>query len=454
MRLTPKTMALAAISIGLLLVNLVDPGEGPGGSDVSRVLAPVAEADATRIEMSTASEKVVLEKNPQTGRWHITAPLDHPADRALVQGVLHPFRTEVPVDVRVDTGNLAEYGLDASGGVVVEMWAGEDTPAVSFTVGNDAQGGSSFIRISGDDGVYRARLGGRARYDRRAAGWRNRTVLDFEEPQVQGISIKPPTGLEVHLVRGPVVEMESEGTPAPGAWQVDPDPGWGLDAGGLTKLVALLGRLRARQILADDFDGGFSPPAAEITVVRNDGTENVMAVGTQVAEGLTYVRVTGGAAVYAVPVKALEYFLRLDSPDAQERLLFEVPRQIISKLIYWEGPTSVELAPDASSGVWRALGEEPPEIDVADVDWALGQLARLSSDGRMEGLNPVAVGVMPPNLVFEVQRTDGTHEAVYVGRAMLHEGKPHVYVARQNSKEVHIMSQERVTRLQRAFGKR
>ncbi len=378
----------------------------------------------------------------------------HPADRALVQGVLHPFRTEIPMDVRIDTGNLADYGLDAGGGVVVEIWAGQDAPEVSFTLGHDAPGGSSFIRLSGDDGVYRARMGGRSRYARRPAEWRNKVVLDFEESEVQGISIKPPASAEVHLSRSATAGVDADGSPIPGSWAVDPDPGWGLDEDGLRKIVARLGRLRAREILADDFDGGFSPPAGELTVVRNDGTEVVMAIGTKVIEGSAHVRVTGGAAVYAVPAGPLEPFLEMESGPGEDRTLFQVHRSDMVKLIYWEGRTSVELGPDPDSGIWRPLGDDPPEIDVADIEWALGQLSRLLSDGRAEGISLVAAGVVPPNLVFEVQRQDGSHEAIYVGRGLVQEGVAYHYVARQKARDVHIMSSERITRLQQAFGKR
>ncbi len=454
MRPTPKTVLLAVVAFALLALNLLDPGQGPAGSSVAHIIPPVAPEDATRIELSTATSKVVLTKDPETARWAISAPLEHPADRSLVAEVLHPFRSEIPVDVRVDTGNLAEYGLDASGGIVVEIWSGQEEPEVSFTMGTDAPGGSSFIRLSGDDGVYRARMGGRPRFERRPAQWRNRVVLDFEEAQVQGISIKPPAGTEVHLARSPSTSVDPAGKPVPGEWMVEPDPGWSLDSEGLKALVTSLGRLRARQILGDDFDGGFSPAAVELTVVHNDGTESTMAVGTQESEGLVYVRVSGGAAVYAVPAKPLAPFLQFNAAPAEDRLLFEVERAQMVKLIYWEGRSSIEVGPDPESGVWRPLGESDADVDIADIDWAKGQLARLQSDGRADGVSLMASGVAPPNMVFEVQRADGSHEAFYVGRAVQIEGRTYYYIARQNTRQIHLMSAERVARLQRAFGTR
>ena len=40
----------------------------------------------------------------------------------------------ITADVRVDTGNLEEYGLDTTNGIIAEMWLGGEEPAVSFTV--------------------------------------------------------------------------------------------------------------------------------------------------------------------------------------------------------------------------------------------------------------------------------------------------------------------------------
>jgi hypothetical protein len=448
MRPTLKTLALAAVALALLVLNLVDPGSTPGTSSQLRIIPPVPAADATRIELSTASEKIQLDKDPQTGRWALSAPLEHPADQRLVAAVLQPFRAESTVDVRIDTGNLGDYGLDASSGVVVEIFAQADSPKVSLTVGNDAPGGTSFIRLSGDDAVYRARVGGRSRFVRSASEWRNRVVLDFTEDEVQGVSVKPPVGDVVHISRSPDL---AEGQTA-GAWIVDPDPGWGLDSAGLQAMVSALGELRAEEILGDDFEGGFSPPAVELTVVRNDGTEQGMAVGSVVKDGLAHVRVTGGAAVYAVPVAPLKRFLALTAGIQQDRTIFSVARQDMAKIILWQGRTSVEVAPDPDSGVWRILSPQGLTSDIADINWALSQLSRLQADGRAEGVSLVAGGVVPPNMVFEVQRHDGTHEAIYVGRTREIEGRSYYMIARQNTKDVLLIAADRITRLRRAFG--
>jgi len=450
MRPTLKTLALSVLAVCLLVLNLLDPGIAPGGAATTRFISPVSGLDATRIELSTAVDKIVLSKDEQTGRWAISSPIVHPADQALVKSVLHPFRAETPLDVRVDEGNLADYGLDAAGGIVVEIWTSDQMPEVSLTVGSGAPGGSSFVRLSGDVSVYRARVGGRSRYERSAAEWRNQVVLDFEEADVQGISIKPPAGDEVHISRSPLVSESDE----LGPWVVEPDPGWNLAAPALRSLVASLGQLRAREILADDFDGGFSPPAVEITVVASDGTETVMAVGSLVKDGIAHVRVTGGAAVYAVPVEPLQRFLDLEQGPQEDRTIFEVARANMARMIYWEGRSSVEIAPDPSTGVWRPVAEGAASVDVAEIEWALGQLGLLRSDGKAEGMSLAGAGVVPPNMVFEMQRQDGTHEAIYVGRPSVIEGREFYFVAKQNTREVHLILADRIRRLRQAFGVR
>ena len=187
-------------------------------------------------------------------------------------------------------------------------------------------------------------------------------------------------------------------------------------------------------------------------MVRNDGTELGMAVGSLVKDGMAHVRVTGGVAVYAVPVGPLKRFLALTAGIQQDRTIFSVARQDMAKIILWEGRSSVEVGADPQSGVWRILSPQGLTSDVADINWSLGQLSRLQADGRAEGVTLVAGGVVPPNMVFEVQRHDGTHEAIYVGRTREIEGRSYYMVARQNTQDVLLIAEERVSRLRRAFG--
>ena len=202
MRIQGKTIVLAVVAALLLLVNLVDRGSGERIAEQLPVIHAFDRDEVTRVEITSAAEKVVLEKKDDT--WIVVAPYQALADQVAVRDLLMNFRKEVGVDIRVDSGNLDTYGLDTTNGIVVEVFTTGKTPDISFTVGNDAPGGASFVRLSGDDAVYRARVGGRHRYEKAAADWRNRVILGFDKDRAAALSVRQGGKLTLHAARGEI----------------------------------------------------------------------------------------------------------------------------------------------------------------------------------------------------------------------------------------------------------
>ena len=65
------------------------------------------------------------------------------ADAVSIKSLLRTFREEIPIDLRLDEGNLEEYGLDDNDGVTFEVFTDGSEPVLSFVVGKDLPGGSS-----------------------------------------------------------------------------------------------------------------------------------------------------------------------------------------------------------------------------------------------------------------------------------------------------------------------
>lgn len=456
MRPTPKTLGLLLMLIILGAVNIVD-------RDVSELvdgglpfLSPIALDDATHVEITTAAEKIVLERNKEGEGWTLTAPLLQEADMTRIRGLLQAFRKEVPMDVRVDSGDPKAYGLDASDGIVVEIWTGRDAPEISITIGNVAPGGANFVRLSGDDGVYRARVGGRGRFKLSPADWRNRALIDLTESEIQGISVKPQAGDQLHLIREQTSAVDELGTPLLGPWRVDGSDE--ISPEDLIRLATAVGRLRASEILAEDFDGGFSPPAAEITVIDNAANEITMAIGTRQAKGSAFVRVQGAQAVYRVPGRLIEVLLQLAGTSKATGLnIYRMDPTTIAAMIYYEGRTQVEIAPN-DNRVWTIRSPQGISADVKDIEWAVNTLANPSAVAVVENKSAAAAGLKRPKMVFEVQRTDGSHEALYIGRAFVDKNATtdknavHFYAMQQGSETIYAMDEPTLTRIRLAFG--
>ena len=267
MRPTQKTIALLVVFLAFLALNFVDVGTGYRLSEQLPTLPALDRKTVDRIELSSATSKIILAGSDEDSTfgatmkvWRLRAPIEGDADQIAVRTLLSQFRKEIPLDAKVDAGNLEEYGLDAGNGLVVEMFEGSDEPSVSFTMGKEGPGGSTFIRLSGDDAIYRARLGGRHRYDKPPTDWRNKVVMGFQEPDADRVTVyrNGSATPSIELVRAP--PREERGRPL----GLSPDPGWPTDQEVVVGMVKSLGTFRTSQIMDEQFDAGFDPPAVRL----------------------------------------------------------------------------------------------------------------------------------------------------------------------------------------------
>ncbi|HNC99576.1 MAG TPA: DUF4340 domain-containing protein, partial [Myxococcota bacterium] len=167
MRLTSKSWLLLVMALGIGLINLANVQTAP--PEMVQVLPPVTPADVMRIEISSPIDKLTLQRtNTEKGSadaWQIISPVQAEADAAQISALLKLFAGGVKMEAKVDEGNLKNYGLDDQDAKVVELFGAEGPALFSVVVGRNTVGGTSFIRLPGTEEVYRADVGGRARYD-------------------------------------------------------------------------------------------------------------------------------------------------------------------------------------------------------------------------------------------------------------------------------------------------
>jgi len=447
--LTPKSTLLGMMALILVALSIFDqPHVGSIDSGPS-IVAAVNPDHVSRIELTAATQKTILERDSVTNQWSITAPIEHAADTARIAQLLAVFRSQIVADVTVDEGNLKEYGLDAANGIVVELWTDAKHPAASFTIGSDMPGGSSFVRVSGDDAVYRARMGGRRRFAYGPTDWRNRIVVDRKESDIQGVRIEPWNGDLFHLIRQPTDQETGDGP-----WALDPDPGWNKTPKELGEIVAQIGAMRAANILDDEFDGGFSPPAANITIMDKDGTETTLAIGRRQESGVAFVRVEDRAGVYAVSANDINLFTG-GAATIKDMMLFRVDESDMERIIFYQRKLQVDMTRHPETGVWGIVSPPGLTADVADIQFVVRQMSALRGEEEAGERPESQTGLRRPRMVFEVQRKDGSHEALFVGRHFRNEqGAIFFWVKAQNSDDVYVMSEPTLSRLRAGFGQR
>lgn len=450
MKPTPKTLALLVLAVVLAAFNLV--GRGAGEVETLPEL-PAAPPDSVhRIEVSTPVQKLTLERVsrergiPDFERWRIVQPLEFPADAAQIRSLLRTFGQGVAMEAKVDEGNLDQYGLDNENGLVVELFGNDPVPVVSFVVGKPAAGGSTFVRLPEDDAVYRADVGGRARWERPAADWRDKVALQFDRAQATTFTIQRG-GETLRFARGASIATDKEGKPLPGPWAMDGAP-FPIDDETVESVVRALSHLRAGDIHNPDYDAGFDAPAATATVALADGTTHTVVVGSRDVEGATFVKVDDRPEVFRTNAQVGRM---LTSPLTayRDRSLLTFERDDVETVSFTEGGITVVLAQEGEGNVWTVA--QPPNMD-ADQKQAQAMIntlanlraAGLAGDDRFE----------PTGARFVVRYRDGRADTLEIGPTERDaDDRPVVRVRVSGRDGVWHLKEATLTELKRAFGR-
>ena len=105
--------------------------------------------------------------------------------------------------------------------------------------------------------------------------------------------------------------------------------------------------------------------------------------------------------------------------------------------------------------MWQIDSPAGLKADVAEVAFVVRLLSAPRGEEEAGSLPDARTGLKRPRMVFEVQRKDGSHEALYVGRHFRNDGGAvFFWVKAQGSDTVYVMSESTLTRLRAGFGQR
>ncbi len=459
MRPTQKTIVLFVAFVVLVAMNFVDVGTGYRLSEQLPALSSLDRKAVDRIELSSATWKIVLEgidedtdSEKPTKVWRLRAPIEGDADQIAVRTLVAQFRKEIPLDAKVDAGNLDQYGLDAGGGLVVEFFEGGEEPAVSFTMGKEGPGGSTFIRLSGDDAIYRARVGGRHRYDKPPAEWRNKVLMGFQEPDADRVSVYSG-GADtpmLRFVRAPPPPGE-ESTQGP--WELAPDPGFPTDQELVTGIVKSLGTVRASQIMGSDFDAGFDPPALRLDVRLVDGREQTIEIGQRTVEGAAFARRIGESEVLRIAAVPIQRFLGRPI-DYRDRTMFTFNRNDVDTLSLDDASERVILQQDLATNLWNVLEPQNIDLDVKFVFFAVNNMGSLRGDG-IATVSLEEAGLNDPTAVITARLVNGQEYTLRIGKKTRAEdtGQPMYYAMADTRPDIFLLNKKVVTIMLRGFGR-
>jgi hypothetical protein len=398
---TRRTQLLALILVVLLGVDVaIRRTAAVANADLPTL--PAIEDDAvTRLSLTTGDVEVVLERTEGTP-WRMTGPIEARADQAAVRSVYGALlRDGVSMDLRVDTGNLEQYGLE-QGAVRVDIES-DAGPLASFYVGRDATGGATFVRLPDSEEVYQARIGGRHRFARTPGQWRDHMVLRIHPDQLQVIRLDPAAGVPFVATRS----TDADGKP--GTWSA---PDIDLDQDLATELAQLLGGLRAGAIVGTDFPAGLDSPMATVHLTMFDGSELELSVG-RTAEG-TFVRRSDDPLIYRIAPGVMATVVR-PAATWQNRQILNLNRADIHRLTLIESVGgSTVLEQDPATSQWSITRPANVDADQRAAMFAGRTLAQLRVES-MAAITPEQAG-FPSKDRIEIELNDKTHIAIELGR--------------------------------------
>lgn len=393
----------------------------PGGStvDVPPTLDGVVREDVTRVEITQGQiQKVVIEGTWDEG-FDVLQPYEGSADFMSLRPVLNAFVDPISMDVRVDEGDLESYGVDDQRGVLVELFTSGDTPAMSVVVGYDVPGGSSFVRLPGSDTVYRAKVGGRARYEHEPIHWKDRMVAEWTPEEMVSITVDGGSFGAWSFRREATGDLDAGGRPELGDWRASGGPPDLVpDQAAITAITRSLCVLRSGRILSNDYDGGWEPPGAVVTMLDIDGETHVLTFGSRVFDGAAYVKTNERDEVFQVASADRARVLR-DWDDFRDLTVFDFEAALIDTIYLEDGGTPTLVA-QSDDGMWTIL--EPPNVD-ADVKQIIFTANTLSKLRGQALLDPAEVPFGEMSNRFTVTFLDGSTEVLEFGTPFVENGR-------------------------------
>ncbi len=353
-------------------------------------LAAVLPAAVHSVTLTHLDEHVALARSGAD--WLMTAPRSQSADRRSVEAVLDAFDEAIVFDARVDVSPEEEkpYGLAPEDLIVLTLKGADGADLLRLMVGNNL-GDSTFVRLPDDGNVYRARIGGRGRFDRPVGAWRDHRVFAYSVP---------PASLSVTTDAHALVFTRSASSWTSPSLQVDTP---------LVETVAqALGAFESGEELRADDVRANGARLVDVDIRLGDGRSALLHFTR--AAGATAVRVAGSTEVHLVG-PYLADVLAAPAWAWRNHALLERPPQQIARHVLDEGGAEVVLEPVGDA--WSVTRPANVSVDsevAGRVAVALGQL-------RVEQWIEIdaALAGFPSETRIRVEGKDGVIDVIEVG---------------------------------------
>ncbi|MHB8872528.1 MAG: DUF4340 domain-containing protein [Myxococcaceae bacterium] len=366
--------------------HLFAPPAGDKGED-GGALAPVV---FTRISVTAKGETTVLEKTAGA-EWVITSPVNAPADKLTVDGLVSQLQTakfKDQIDEAPDDAALLKYGLkqpqftvSAEAYVPNAQGGGADDPArrrdVTLLGGiENTFDGSVYLQRKGQKPVYSAEGGVRWSLEKSTYELRSKELVSFDEPKVKALEVKGRLG---HYA---VARDEKK------AWQLTVPLSTAADG---ASLVWMLGALKSERVLSFPADTpearvafGLEAPIWDATFTLESGETVRLRVSEGAGKTYALREGPGASAALAEVSPAAAALLDKSPAELKDKSVLSFKREEVARISFRLADgreLSVHKRPPPDGGGsnddWDVVAPQPgpaKKWKLSSILWSLGAL--------------------------------------------------------------------------------
>ena len=284
---------------------------------------------------------------------------------------------------------MAGHSSGNTSAITVEMWSdGSSEPTISFLLGKDTGQVSSFVRITGENKVYRASVGGRRRFAYSADGWLNQRLFPFDFANLSSIDVE--------------MGFDENAEVFPTKYSIQKDSNWTIrdypepvNIERLSQALQSLSIMRVgEKVLDADVDGWLT-----MAFRLSDGNSIKVQASTP-SNRQTLVQIQESTLL--VPALPLERFAFGPDYFKDSRVFPIRSREELDLIRYKTDIVDIIIQQDLSNGFWKVLQPSNIDLEMRDVFFMVNTLSSLSSS-KPHSIEPL----QEPKITLELRRLNG-----------------------------------------------
>jgi len=362
----------------------------------------VKEGDVTRLERSPDDDG---------NSWSIRSPVEVDADDNSVSAIVNALESlEVTRVVEIEPSNLSTFGL-ADPVIEVSFRTENSSTASQLLIGDQTPTGSDLYAKTDDSTrVFLIANFHESTFNRTTFELRDKTVLDFDGPDVEGLLISSDDF---------VIRFSKNNN----VWQITEPMNARADFGLVEGLIGRLGSAEMQSVELESNERspeslelfGLADANLTVSVETSNADDAVLEMGSETSDGAVFSRDASRDLVFTIDNSlATDLGRTVDVYRQKDLFSFRPFNATQLNIEYGEATKSFKKQEDEDGSVWKQVGRNAEEVDQTTIEELLTKLSALRAQSFVDSQD--GTGLDSPLAIVEIE-FDDTKERVVIGRS-------------------------------------